>query len=68
MLACRVFACVHIKKSAQEVSQLLLVSTSTVHRYCHKFISTGGLEPQQHRNGPRSIPSDFDELTNTVRF
>ena len=52
-----------MKKSAQEVSQLLLVSTRTVQRYCHKFSSTGDLEPQQHRNGPRSILSDFDQLS-----
>ena len=54
---------VFMKKSAQEVSQLLLVSTRTVQRYCQKFLSTGGFEPQQHRNGPRSILSDYDELT-----
>ena len=57
---CCVAAC---EMSAQEVSLLLLVSTCTMQRYCQKLMATDNLEPQQHRNGPQQILSDFDELT-----
>ena len=53
---------VFLKMSTQEVSRLMLVSTRTVQRYCHKFMATGDLEPQQHRNGPQRILTDFEEL------
>ena len=52
---------VFMKKSAQEVSQLLLLSTRIVQIYCQKFMFTGNLEPQQHRSCPRSILSNSDE-------
>lgn len=58
-----VWLLVFLKMSTQEVSRLLLVSTRTVQRYCQKFMATGDLEPQQHRNGPQRILTDFEELT-----
>jgi len=39
-------------KSIDEVATLLFISSRTVHRYIDKFMSTGDVIPQDHRNGP----------------
>lgn len=52
-----------LRKSAQEVGKLLLVSSRTVQRYSQRFMATGALDPQPLKNGPERKFSDFDELT-----
>jgi len=53
---------VFLKKSIDEVATLLFISSRTVHRYIDKFMSTGDVIPQDHRNGPVRL-SDLEELT-----
>ena len=52
---------VFLKKSKDEVATLLLISSGTVHRYVDRF--WGDIIPQDHRNSPASLLTDFDELT-----
>lgn len=54
---------VFLKKSIDEVATLLFISSRTVRRYIDKFMSTGDVIPQDHRNGPVRLLSDFEELT-----
>ena len=43
---------VFLGKSIDEVAALLFISSRTVHRYVAKFVNTGDVAPQVHRNGP----------------
>ena len=52
---------VFLKKSKDEVATLLLISSRTVHRYVDRF--WGDIIPQDHRNRPARLLTDFDELT-----
>ena len=52
-----------LKKSVDEVATLLLTSSRTVHRYVARFLNAGDAIPQDHRNGPARLLTDFDEPT-----
>ena len=34
-----------------------------MHRYVARFLNTGDIIPQDHRNGPARLLTDFDKLT-----
>ena len=54
---------VFLKKSIDEVATLLFISSRTVNRYVARFLNTGDVIPQDHRNGPARLLTDYDELT-----
>ena len=54
---------VFLKESIAEVATLLFISSRTVHRYVAKLLNAGDVIPQDHRNGPARLLTDFDERT-----
>ena len=48
--------------STEEIASLMNISEQTVRRYISKFHRTGDVKPKEHRNVPRHLLDDFEQL------